>query len=84
MLTTFGFVHFEKRQVRLAAIRYMQPWAAFIAPPQERIEIMGWTVPVIIRPWLPTVHYGPAQLDGNCWVKFLDKGGRENRTDLSK
>lgn len=76
VLTTFGFVQLG-RMVRLGAIHYLHPWAAFAARRPETIDIMGWKFPVIIRPWLPTVHYGPSHLDGNCWVKFSDNEGRE-------
>lgn len=75
VLTTYGFVRTDAG-VRLAVIHYLRPWAAFAAVRQQPIEIMGWSFPVIIRPWLPTRHGSTSRFDGNCWVKFLDDAGR--------
>jgi hypothetical protein len=74
VLTTFGFAH-VRDEVRLAVVHYLRPGAVFFATPQQPIKIGDWTFPVILRPWLPTEHSGYSELDGNCWVKFLDKEG---------
>jgi hypothetical protein len=73
-LTTYGFF-WTLEGVRLGVIHYLDPSVAFDANHPKPIEIMGWTFPVMIRPWLPTQHAGSSKLDGNCWVKFLDDNG---------
>ncbi len=75
MLTTYGFARIHGR-VQLAVIHYLQPFAAFLAPLQQPIAIMGWRFPVVIRPWLPAWHSGSQAADGNCWVKSSDEAGR--------
>jgi hypothetical protein len=73
-ITTFGFF-WTPGGVRLGVIHYLDPSVAFEASKPKPIEMMGWTFPVMIRPWLPTQHAGPRHLDGNCWVKFVDDSG---------
>jgi hypothetical protein len=75
VLTTYGFFR-TPLGMRLGVIHYLQP-SAFSPAKLQPIEIMGWTFPVITRPWLPTQNGGPSRLDGNCWVKFADEKGEQ-------